>query len=182
MVIKNLLPATRRKQLSHSRVGAPGAGDGGASGTSGDSTFQKASPCGCTGALQSMWVPRGWPPPPAPGCTGGEAAPVTGSRCSPDSLQPSRVCAQRHAEAAAEPDAAVRGGQPASARVPPAVPGPGLIPLPHPGGNQTGDHGTLRFPGERAGASAHGGDSAQLRAAGTLWTQPPTFPAQGACL
>ncbi|XP_059016351.1 uncharacterized protein C19orf44 homolog isoform X2 [Mustela lutreola] len=118
------------------------------------------------GALQSMWVPRGWPPPPAPGCTGGEAAPVTGSRCSPDSLQPSRVCAQRHAEAAAEPDAAVRGGQPASARVPPAVPGPGLIPLPHPGGNQTvhqaaqarpAVHGGRPAGGDRGGGRWHGG-------------------------
>lgn len=79
---------------------------------------------------------------------------VTRSGCSPDSLQPGRVGAQRHAEAAAEPDAAVRGDQPAPARFPPAVPGPRLVPLPHPGGNETGDRSTQPFPGEGGGLGA----------------------------
>lgn len=79
---------------------------------------------------------------------------VTRSGRSPDSLQPGRVGAQRHAEAAAEPDAAVRGDQPAPARLPPAVPGPRLVPLPHPGGNETGDRGAQPFPGEGGGLGA----------------------------
>ncbi|XP_044240699.1 uncharacterized protein C19orf44 homolog isoform X4 [Ursus arctos] len=35
---------------------------------------------------------------------------------------------------------------------------------------------------ERAGASAHGGGRRTARAAGTLWTQPPAVPAEGAWL
>ncbi|XP_038950203.1 uncharacterized protein C19orf44 homolog isoform X2 [Rattus norvegicus] len=42
---------------------------------------------------------------------------------SPDSLQPCSAGVERHAEAAAEPDAAVHRGQPPPAPLPPAVPG-----------------------------------------------------------
>lgn len=133
-------------------------GIGGAFGTSGGGTFQKASPRGCTGALPSTWAQSRGPAPPAGGGGtrgGGQAGGrVTRSGCSPDSLQPGRVGAQRHAEAAAEPDAAVRGDQPAPARFPPAVPGPRLVPLPHPGGNETGDRSTQPFPGEGGGLGA----------------------------
>lgn len=80
-------------------------------------------------------------------------AQVTWSGRSPDSLQPGRVCTQRHAEAAAEPDAAVHRGQPAPARVPPAVPGPRVVPLPHPGGDQRGD---LPRRGRRGARAAWG--------------------------
>nr|XP_020139522.1 uncharacterized protein C19orf44 homolog isoform X3 [Microcebus murinus] len=59
-----------------------------------------------------------------------------GRNRSPDSLQPGSAGPKRHAEAAAEPDAAVHRGQPSPARLTPAVPGPRLLSLPHLGGNQ----------------------------------------------
>ena len=100
---------------------------------------------------------------------------VTRSGCSPDSLQPGRVGAQRHAEAAAEPDAAVRGDQLLQSLDRDSFHYHTLEETKQ----VTAAHSPSR---ERAGASAHGGGRRTARAAGTLWTQPPAVPAEGAWL